>query len=138
MIVIDASALIELLLQTRVGQQVTQELLHSDDTIHAPHLIDVEVAQVLRRLVREKEITSDRAEEALLDLREFDLERHPHDVLLERVWSLRGKLSAYDAVYVALAEGMNAALLTTDHRLARAAGSSVKVQTPQPQGGKRP
>jgi|SRR5690606_36288580 len=136
MIVIDASALIEFLLQTRVGQQVKQEFLHSDDTLHAPHLIDVEVAQVLRRLVREKEITSARAEEALLDLRELDLERHPHDVLLVRVWSLRGKLSAYDAVYVALAEGMNAALLTTDHRLARAAGSSVKVRTPQPPGRK--
>ena len=137
MIVIDASALIELLLQTQVGQKVEQRISQSDVMIHVPHLIDVEVAQVLRRLVREKEITSNRAEEALLDLRDFGLERHPHDVLLERVWSFRGRLSAYDAVYVAPSEAIDAPLFTTDLRLARAVSDTVTVQTPQLRAKKR-
>ncbi|MEO8316681.1 MAG: type II toxin-antitoxin system VapC family toxin [Pseudomonadota bacterium] len=93
-----------------------------------PHLADVEIAQTLRRLVRDKEIDVDEAVFAIETLRLLDLERHAHEPLLDRIWALRGNLSAYDAVYVALAEALDTTLLTCDLRLGRAPGLAGRVE----------
>lgn len=97
--------------------------------MHAPHLVDVEVAQVLRRFVLAGTIDATRGQEAVSDLAVLSLHRHPHDVLLPRIWALRANFSAYDAAYVALAEVLGAPLLTCDKRLAAAAAAHVKVVT---------
>ena len=94
---------------------------------HAPHLLDVEVAQVIRRYAPNGEIDSDRGRAALADLADFPLHRYPHDFLLSRVWDLRNNLTAYDAVYIALAEALDAPLLTRDRRLAAAAGHHAQI-----------
>lgn len=99
----------------------------SGETLHAPYVIDLEVAQALRRYVRSGAISSDRGAEALADLTEFPLTRHEHTVLLKRVWHMRDTLTAYDAAYLALAEALHASLVTRDHAFA-AARSTVKVE----------
>ena len=128
MIVLDASALLELLLGTERGRTVAVRIADPAIGLHAPHLADVEVAQALRRYVREGEIEPSSAATALDDLRSLDLERHAHEPLLGRVWALRENLTAYDAVYVALAEALDSTLLTCDGRLSRAPGLSRRVQ----------
>ena len=97
-------------------------------TLHAPHLLDVEVAQVVRRYAASGEINPERGRAALADLADFPLRRYPHGFLLPRVWELRNNLTAYDAVYVALAEALDAPLLTRDRRLASAAGHRARVE----------
>lgn len=89
----------------------------SGETLHAPHLLDVEVAQVLRRYVRSKDILPERGAEALADLASLPINRYPHFVLLPRIWQLRHNLTAYDAAYVALAEALDATLVTRDRAL---------------------
>jgi predicted nucleic acid-binding protein len=127
-IVLDASALVELLLSTHVGRVIAARIEDPALALHAPHLADVEVAQVLRRYVRDGELDSSSAEEALEDLRSLDLERHSHEPLLPRVWRLRHTLTAYDTVYIALAEALETTLVTCDARLARAPGMSRRVE----------
>jgi predicted nucleic acid-binding protein len=127
-IVLDASALVELLLDTPAGRAVAARMTDPALGLHVPHLADVEVAQALRRYARDGEIDAGDAAVALEDLRALDLQRHSHEPLLERVWALRQNLSAYDAVYVALAEALDAALVTCDARLARAPGVSRSVE----------
>jgi predicted nucleic acid-binding protein len=122
MIVLDASAILELLLGTPAGREAAGHLEDTAVGLHAPHLIDVEVAQVLRRYVRESQLSAEDARAAIRDLRDLDLRRHAHEPLLDRVWELRHNFSAYDAVYVALAEVLDARLLTADRRLAHAPG----------------
>ena len=117
MIVLDASALLELLLVTDKGGEVAERIAAPEETLHAPHLIDLEVAQVLRRYVARRQLDEVRASQALEDLRDLDLNRYPHDVLLGRIWELRHNASAYDAAYLALAEALGASLLTSDARL---------------------
>lgn len=126
--VIDASAAIELLLRKPSAKRL-HERIESGASVHAPHLIDVEVAHVLRRLVLRGEIGSGRAESALIIWRQLDIERHAHGQLLERTWRLRDNLTAYDAVYVALTEALGATLVTADRRLARAPGVNAPVET---------
>ena len=128
MIVIDASVVIEVLLQTDVGVAITERLLEREQSLHAPHLLDVEVAQVLRRYVTRGELYEERARQALDVLAVFPLTRYPHEPLLERIWALRENLTAYDAAYVALAEGLRAPLLTRDRRLAAAPGIVGSVE----------
>jgi predicted nucleic acid-binding protein len=127
-IVIDASALLEFLLQTPLGMRVEARLFGGQDEFHSPHLADVEVAQGLRRLVRTGEVSSDRASEALVDLAELDLHRHGHLDLLTRAWRLRENVTAYDAMYVALAEALNATLITCDVPLATAPGHRAQIE----------
>ena len=128
MIVVDASALLELLLRTSLGERVEVRLFADDDELHAPHLVDVEIVQALRRLVRSGEVPSGRAEEAIADLTDLDLHRHAHVDLLGRAWKLRDNISAYDAMYVALAEGLEAPVVTCDSPLAKAPGHRARVE----------
>ena len=128
MIVVDASAMLEFLLQTALGTRVEARLFRDRDELHAPHLVDVEVLQALRRLVRMGEVSPSRAEELIADLGDLDLHRHPHLDLLARAWKLRDNLSAYDAVYIALAEAMEAAIVTCDGPLAKATGNRVRIE----------
>lgn len=97
------------------------------ESLHAPHLLDVEVTQVLRRYVRDKAITARRGQEALEDLADMPLSRYPHDLLIPRIWELRATLTAYDAAYVALAELLDARLLTCDGKIASASGHHAIV-----------
>lgn len=128
MTVLDASAAVEVLLQTAAGAPMTERLFEASTSLHAPHLLDLEVTQILRRFVRNGEVAPDRARQALEDLADLPLERYPHDFLLPRVWSLRQNLTAYDAVYVALAEVLGATLLTRDARISKAPGHAVRVE----------
>lgn len=89
--------------------------------------MDLEIAQVLRRYVRSAVISADRGAAALSDLVDFPLTRYPHFVLLTHVWQMRHGLTAYDAAYLALAEALDARLVTRDRALAKA-GSQVRVQ----------
>ncbi len=128
MIVVDASALLEVLLRTPTAKTIETRLFASNQTLHAPHLIDIEVAQVIRRYAANGDIDGDRGEAALTDLADFPLQRYPHAVLLRRVWELRHNLTAYDAAYVALAEALDAVLLTRDKRLSTAAGHHARIE----------
>ena len=127
MVVVDASALLEALLRTSSAKAVEDRLFAPRQTLHAPHLLDVEVAQVIRRYAANGEIDGERGGMALADLADFPLRRYPHDFLLPRIWGLRNNLTAYDAAYVALAEALEAPLLTRDRRLAAAAGHFAQV-----------
>jgi predicted nucleic acid-binding protein len=127
-IVLDASAVVELLLGTKQGRSIGVRIADPELGLHAPHLVDVEVAQTLRRYVREGELDADDAASALQDLRSLDLERHSHEPFLERIWRLRENMTAYDAAYVALAEALETTLLTCDGRLARAPGMTRRVE----------
>ena len=120
MIVVDASAMIELLMLTPAGLEIAEKVFASPSSAGAPELIDVEVAQVLRRYESLGDISSERAEAALEDLSDFRLRRYPHLPLLPRIWELRHNLTSYDAAYVALAEGLDAVVLTRDQGLASA------------------
>ena len=128
MIVLDASALLELLLGTQQGRWVSTRIADPELALHAPHLVDVEVLQALRRYVRERQIDQESAAAVLDDLRSLDLERHSHEPLLYRVWALRENLTAYDAVYVALAEALDTVLLTCDNKLATVPGMIGRVE----------
>jgi predicted nucleic acid-binding protein len=127
-IVLDASAAIDWLLQTSAGQRIERRIYSKDESLHAPHLLDLEVTQVLRRLVREGTIPAHRADEAIRDLLDLRIARYPHFVLLPRIWRLRHNFSAYDAAYIALAEQLGAALITCNRRLASASQQALTIE----------
>ncbi len=128
MIVVDASAVLEALLRTTAATAVEKRLFEPSQTLHAPHLLDVEVAQVVRRYAASGEIDAERGRMALDDLVDLPLRRYPHDFLLPRVWELRNNLTAYDAMYVALAEVLDAPLITRDRRLAGSPGHHARIE----------
>jgi predicted nucleic acid-binding protein len=128
MIVLDASAAVDWLLQTPAGRRIENRIYSRNETLHTPHLLDLEVIQVLRRLARQGVVPVHRVEEAVRDLLDLRITRYPHFVLLPRVWQLRHSLSAYDAAYIVLAERLGAALVTRDGRLASALGHAAAIE----------
>jgi predicted nucleic acid-binding protein len=123
--VVDASVAVEYLLRTKLGQRLAEQL--ETQTLLAPELIDVEVLAVLRGAVRGKQLSLERAQEALADLEVWDVERVPHRALWRTAWQFRGNVSAYDAFYVAVAALHDAPLLTADGPLSRAPKLGVVV-----------
>jgi predicted nucleic acid-binding protein len=127
MIVVDASAVLEVLLRTERAEKVEARLFRKTESLCAPDLLDLEVIQVLRRYSG-KEMPEDRAQLAIFDFEDLPITRYPHDIFVRRIWQLRKSLTAYDAAYVALAEALEAPLLTCDARLASSRGHSAQIQ----------
>ena len=131
MLVVDASAITELLLGRPAGAVVERRLREHGFDLHAPHLLDVEILSALRRLVSAGNTSAGRAGEAVADFLDLPVERYRHDALAPRIWDLRANFSACDASYVALAEAIaddGAPLLTADARLAKAAGAHTDLR----------
>ncbi len=128
MVVVDASALVDLLLARRASDALADLVFGVGEVIAAPHLIDPEVLQTLRRLLRFGEIDAGQADAALDLFSYIVIERHPHDAFRQRIWFLRNNLTAYDATYVALAEALDVPLITSDARLARSSGHSARIE----------
>ena len=126
--VLDASGAIELMLNTAAGKRLAGRLANGTTVVHVPHLIDLEIAQVLRRYVRDGTLTEPMATAALGRWRGLDAERYTHEPFLDRIWRLRDNLTAYDAVYVALAEALSMVLVTGDRKLARAPGVKAVIE----------
>jgi predicted nucleic acid-binding protein len=127
-IVLDASAAVDWLLQTPAGQSIERRIYSRNETLHAPHLLDLEATQVLRRLSLQRIVSANRVDEAVRDLLDLRVTRYPHLVLLPRIWQLRHNFSAYDAAYVVLAEKLGATLVTRDARLASVTGHVALVE----------
>jgi predicted nucleic acid-binding protein len=127
-IVVDASAVLEVLLRTRAGDRVMRRIWRPGERIHAPHLLDLEVLHVLRCLCTVGSLSLQRGSEALDDFLGFRVTRHSHQPLLSRIWELRHNFTAYDAAYIALAEALNVSVVTCDRALASSPGVFAKVE----------
>jgi predicted nucleic acid-binding protein len=119
-IVLDASLIVEFLLGTTAGETVRQVAVETEGDVHIPHLAEVETASVLRGHVLGGRLAYPRAAGAIEDLAQLDARRWPATSMLPRILELRDRLTAYDATYVALCEAIDATLLTSDARMARA------------------
>lgn len=128
MIVVDASAVLELLLRAASHRPLVTRTLDSGCLLVAPHLLDLEVVHVLRRYVANGDLPTSRAEQAIADYGNFRINRYSHQPFLLRIWQLRGNCTAYDAAYIALAEALAAPLVTCDRRLATAPGHRAGVE----------
>lgn len=126
MIVADSSALVDALISRPPNTALVSRLAR--DELHAPHFVDLEVVQVLRRLERAGRLHPDQALDALHDFEDLALVRYPHEPLLDRIWALRQNLTAYDAVYIALAEALEVPLVTVDAKLAAAPGTTASIE----------
>lgn len=124
-VVVDASALIDALLIDGAARACLASC-----SLHAPELVDAELLSVLRRLVLAGQLPEAQALLALETAEKLGLRRHPTRTLWPRAWQLRSNLSAYDALYVALAEELSLPLLSSDGRLARAPGLTCQVFVP--------
>lgn len=127
MLVVDASCLCEVLIGTPEADAVRQRLAMDDDHA-APHIVDVEVFSVIRREHRHGRLDRTAATQAVEDLEAWPGERFGHRLLLARAWEVRDTVRGWDAMYVALAEALDAVLLTTDRRLAAATGPTCQVE----------
>jgi predicted nucleic acid-binding protein len=131
MLVVDAGCLFEALVGTPVGQTVKRHLA-SDEEHAAPHVVDVETLNVIRRYHLDGRLDETAARQAAEDLRDWPGERFGHQGLIPRAWDLRSNVRGSDAFYVALAEALDATLLTLDGRLARASGPRCRIEIPRP------
>lgn len=127
MIVLDASVVVELLTNGALADEIRMELAAADGSFLVPHLIDVEVVSAIRRLTAGSRIDSHRSRQLLEALATLPAERYAHSPLMERVWELRHNFTAYDAVYIALAEETGSVLYTCDDKLRRGHGAKVVV-----------
>jgi len=128
MIIVDASAAVDWLLQTPAGRRIENRIYARNESLHAPNLLDLEVTQVMRRLVQQGVLAANRADEAIRDLLDLRIHRYPHLPFLGRIWQLRHNFSTYDAAYIVLAEALRGTLITRDRRLASAAGHATKIE----------
>lgn len=128
MLVVDASAVVEVVMGTPTGFVIEEAVFGSDESIAAPHLIDVEVLHVVRRCHHQRLLSTERSEQALEDLADLPITRFGHSPLYSAIWRLRDHLTAYDAAYVALAEMLDAPIVTCDGKLARSTGHNVNVR----------
>lgn len=128
MIVLDASVVAELLLRTPDAARIETRVFEAGEPLAAPALLDIEVTQVLRRYVLRGELAEGHGRSAIALLGRLPVRRHQHGPLLARIWELRQNLSAYDATYVALAEGLRAPLVTRDAGLASAPGHTARIE----------
>ena len=120
--------MIEVLFRSPAATAIEDRIFARDETLHVPHLLDLEVIQVLRRYVRAREISAARGGEMLLDLADMPLTRYAHHPHLPRIWDLRDSATAYDAVYIALAEALDAPLITCDSRMASIRGHGALIE----------
>ena len=128
MIVVDASVVVEMLIETPVGIELERRLWVPAVNLFGPALLDVEVAQVIRRYCRSGELTEQEGSEAIRDLEGLPITRYRHEGLLPGIWQLRHEMTAYDAAYVVLAEHLNATLLTRDRKMATSAAARIQVE----------
>ncbi len=128
MIVLDASVVVEILLATPTGRELAEDLLAGGRDLHAPQLLDVEVLHALRRYWLSGDLDDARGHDATTALSGLPIERHHHDLLRPRIWQLRSVATAYDAAYLALAELLDADLLTRDARLAKTSGHRARIE----------
>lgn len=108
--------------------RLRERMAEPGQSLHAPHLLDVEVLYVLRRASLQGNLSSERGREALEDLAALRISRYAHSPFAGRIWELRENVSAYDAAYLALAEALEAPLITRDTRLARAPGAQAEIE----------
>ncbi len=126
MIVLDASAALMMILRHPGSEGLAERVIGA--TIHAPALVEIEVVSGLRRLQRQRQIAADRAAIGLEWFLDLGIKKHHGDDLTRRIFALRHSLSPYDAAYVAVAELVDAPLLTADGRLSRAHGHKARVE----------
>ena len=130
MIVLDASAAVDLFRWAGRPAERIAERIGEESTVHVPAVFDLEVLHALRGLEAGHKLAAARLTAALSDLGDLRATRHPHQPFRSRIWALRRNLTAYDAAYVALAELLEAPLLTSDHRLARSSGHDARIELP--------
>jgi predicted nucleic acid-binding protein len=128
MIAPDGSVVAYVLMRMPGSEAVARRLFAGDADLQAPYLLDLEVIQVLRRLHRVGDLDAVQASQVLDDLAHLRVTRHPHHRFSSRIWQLRNNMTAYDAAYVALAEELDAPLLTRDKRLASAPGHHARIE----------
>jgi predicted nucleic acid-binding protein len=126
-LVVDSSAVLALLLSDDPDSSLAERVA-ADADLHAPHLLDVEVLHALRRLTQRGELPLNRAEDARDDFAALAIARYGHEALADRAWALRENLTAYDAVFMTLAEALGAPLVTCDRALANVPGTQVDVE----------
>lgn len=131
-LVLDASAVVELILRSKQGEAVEKLIADPAETLHAPHLVDLEVTQVLRRLVRSGKISVGRADLARVAFQMLSIARYDHATFLSRIWQLRDVLTSYDASYVALAESLGAPIVTLDRPMAEGKHGALIIRLSAP------
>jgi len=128
-IVLDASAVVAVLVGPGSGaERIRGKVESPGESLHVPHVMDLEVLHALRRQTLLGTLSRERGAEAIEDLKNIAFVRYPHASLVDRVWELKENLTAYDAAYVALAEALDAPLVTMDARLAQAPGIRAAVE----------
>ena len=127
-LVVDASAAVDYLLAFGAFERIAERISARPETLHAPQLLDLEVAQALRRLASRQTITVPRAQDALDDYARLRIRRYPHGWMLPRIWQLRENVTAFDAAYITLSEALDAPLLTADGALARSSGHGAAIE----------
>ena len=128
-VVVDASALVDLLLRNPAASPALfDRLFRSGVELHAPHSVDLEVANGIRRMWRRGRITDQDVDEIFETYRLIPIERHAHGPFLHRIWRLRYNHTSYDAAYVALAEWLDVPLITRDAALAHSSGHTARIE----------
>lgn len=127
LIVIDTSAVLAALAGGAPGRQARTRIAAAG-SLHAPHLLDVEILHALRGLVRGGKLSLDRAQDVRTDFADLTITRYPVAGMSHRIWQMRDNLTAYDACFIALAEALECPMITCDERLSRAAGHSAQVE----------